>query len=221
MSTIYYLFDPLCGWCYGAAPGVSILADVPDINVELLPTGLFSGESSRPMTLEFAAYAWGNDLRISELTGQTFSKQYQAKVLGNFQQRFDSGPATLALTAVFATAPHKELVALKAIQHARYVDGKDVTNSDVLVELLIALGLNEAAASLRQERSALQQANAERLAQAHQLMHEFNVHGVPNFVAEKAGNYTLLSARAIYKTPLALRDELAAMHVVKNVRFSF
>lgn len=220
MGTIYYLFDPLCGWCYGATPGVSVLNDLPDINVELLPTGLFSDESSLPMTREFSAYAWRNDLRINEITGQVFSKQYQTKVLGNFQQRFDSGPATLALTAVFATEPQKELAALKAIQHARYVDGKDVTNSDVLAELLTALELDTATAAFLQKGNALRQVNIERLAEARQFTSELNVRGVPNFIAAKTGNYKLLNARAIYQTPLALRDELAAMNVVKNPQFS-
>jgi len=26
-TTLYYLFDPLCGWCYGAAPAISGLRD--------------------------------------------------------------------------------------------------------------------------------------------------------------------------------------------------
>lgn len=32
--TLHYLFDPLCGWCYGAAPALSALAGEPGIAVE-------------------------------------------------------------------------------------------------------------------------------------------------------------------------------------------
>ena len=49
-KTLHYLFDPLCGWCYGAAPVLSALQGQPSVNVELLPTGLFSGEGARPMS---------------------------------------------------------------------------------------------------------------------------------------------------------------------------
>ena len=36
MSThITYLFDPLCGWCYGAAPAVQRLAKDPSVSLAL------------------------------------------------------------------------------------------------------------------------------------------------------------------------------------------
>lgn len=73
-QTVTYLFDPLCGWCYGAAPVLGALAQQPGIRVELLPTGLFAGDGARAMDNEFAAYAWSNDQRIERLTGQPFSE---------------------------------------------------------------------------------------------------------------------------------------------------
>ena len=213
---IRYLFDPLCGWCYGAGPGVSVLANAPNVKIELLPTGLFSGKGGRPMSSDFAAYAWANDQRINQLTGQIFSDRYKQTVLGDFQQRFDSGPATLALTAVFITDPHREFAALKAIQRARYIDGNDVTDIELLAVLLTDLKLDSAAAALRQNSNALQQANSARLVKAQKLMYEFGMRGVPNFIGvdERSdvneGKETLLDAQAIYTKPLTLLDGLRA-----------
>lgn len=110
-KTLYYVFDPLCGWCYGAGAAVAALEDVPGLEVELLPSGLFSGEGARSMDDSFAAYAWSNDQRIERLTGQPFSGRYRSKVLADRQQRFDSGAATLALTAVALISPQRELEA--------------------------------------------------------------------------------------------------------------
>ena len=115
-TTISYLFDPLCGWCYGATAALSSMDTDPSITVELLPTGLFSGEGARPMDDDFATYAWSNDQRIARLTGQSFTERYRELVLGDYQQWFDSGPATVALTAVSLTDPTRELQALKVIQ---------------------------------------------------------------------------------------------------------
>ncbi len=56
-GTVAYLFDPLCGWCYGASPMLGHLR-VAGISIELIPTGLFSGAGARPMDKGFAAYAW-------------------------------------------------------------------------------------------------------------------------------------------------------------------
>src|SRR5690242_9054966 len=44
---ITYLFDPLCGWCYGACPVLDRLALLGDATLELMPTGLFAGEGAR------------------------------------------------------------------------------------------------------------------------------------------------------------------------------
>ncbi len=44
MGTIAtYLFDALCGWCYGAAPVIQGLAQHGAVTLELAPTGLFAG----------------------------------------------------------------------------------------------------------------------------------------------------------------------------------
>ena len=50
---ITYLFDPLCGWCYGAAPAILRLAKDPSVSLALAPTGLFSG-GGRTMDAAFA-----------------------------------------------------------------------------------------------------------------------------------------------------------------------
>ena len=53
-TTVTYLFDPLCGWCYGASPMIQKLAQQADLKLELAPTGLFAGTNGRVMDAEFA-----------------------------------------------------------------------------------------------------------------------------------------------------------------------
>ena len=76
-----YLFDPLCGWCYGAGPALEQLSQLDNVAVELAPIGLFAGEGARPMDASFAAYAWQNDQRIARFTGQPFTAAYRHQVL--------------------------------------------------------------------------------------------------------------------------------------------
>ena len=73
-TTVTYLFDPLCGWCYGASPAVQHLGSLKDVRLALAPTGLFSGRGARAMDANFAAFAWSNDERIEKLTGQPFTE---------------------------------------------------------------------------------------------------------------------------------------------------
>jgi len=209
-KTLHYLFDPLCGWCYGAAPAVSRLSAFPGVSLELLPTGLFSGEGARPMDDAFAAYAWSNDQRIERLTGQRFTEQYRSRVLGDRQRLFDSGPATVALSAVSLTDPARELEALKAIQHARYVDGSDIVSIAALADLLAALGLEEAAARLAHSDADLLGANRARTGRAQALMREFGARGVPTLIAESGAKRWVVDHAAIYSNPQALISQLEA-----------
>ena len=194
---ITYLFDPLCGWCYGASATIKKLADQPGLVVTLMPTGLFSNENAPQMDDGFAAYAWANDQRIARLTGQPFSEDYRNKVLADRSARLDSGPATLALTAVSRTAPDRELEALRAIQTARYVDGLDITSTEVLVKILLDLGLAEASGQLQASGIELREANRARVKSAQIQMRRFGVDGVPVLVVDDGQGPRLITSNGI------------------------
>ena len=206
--TLHYLFDPLCGWCYGASPAISALAGEPGIAVELRPTGLFAGAGARTMDDAFAAYAWTNDQRIQQLTGQRFTDRYRQQVLADRLRPFDSGPAMLALTAVALTDADRELDALRAIQHARYVDGQDVTSTTTLAELLDRLGLAQPAARLANPDAELLAADRARAARGQALMREFGARGVPTLIAESGAKRWQVDAGAGYADPRALIRQL-------------
>lgn len=197
-ATVTYLFDPLCGWCYAAAPALQYLQGVGGVNVVLAPTGLFAGAGARPMDAQFAAYAWANDQRIQQLTGQPFTQAYRDHILGAANGRFDSGPATLALTAVAQSAPARELDALHALQHARYVEGRDNADPAVIADVLNSLGLQAAAARLREPDDTLRAALLERVAAARTTMQLLGAQGVPQLVvAGQGGALRLLGNGAL------------------------
>ena len=186
-TTVTYLFDPLCGWCYAAAPALKFLQAQEGVEVVLAPTGLFAGAGARPMDAQFAAYAWSNDQRIQQLTGQPFTQAYRDRILGAAEGRFDSGPATLALTAVAQAEPERELNVLHALQRARYVDGSDTGNAQVLADVLTALGLAGAAARVVAPDAALHRSVAERVAKAQATLHAVGARGVPQLVVTGQG----------------------------------
>jgi putative protein-disulfide isomerase len=208
--SITYLHDPLCGWCYGASPLLDRLAALPDVALTMAPTGLFSGPGARPMDAGMAAHAWSNDQRIARLTGQPFSDAYRRQVLGDAARPFDSGPATLALTAVAEAAPGHERAALKAIQRARYVDAADITDVSVLTRLLAALDLPEAAARLAAPDAALLDAMRRRTAESQALMQAMGAQGVPALVVGRGADRRLMPASLLFGGADALLESLAA-----------
>ena len=207
-ATVTYLFDPLCGWCYAAAPALKFLQAQASVELVMAPTGLFAGAGARRMDAQFATYAWANDQRIQQLTGQPFMQAYRDQILGAEGGRFDSAPATLALTAVAQTAPERELDALHALQHARYVDGRDNADPAVIAEVLRALGLQQAAALALSPDTALLRANAERTATAQATLRAVGARGVPQLVVTgQGGALRVLGGDAL----LGPREQLLAL----------
>lgn len=207
---ITYLFDPLCGWCYGANPALERLARRNDVTLQLAPTGLFAGGNARPLDASFAAYAWQNDQRIERLTGQVFSTAYQRQVLQSNAAHFDSTPATLGIVAVGLTEPAREREALRALQKARYVDGLDNALLSVVAEVLSTAGFPAAARRVLAPDAELLDAYEARLAAAQREMARFGAQGVPTLVIEDAKGSRLLPSSALFGDQDALAAQLQA-----------
>ncbi|WP_265517422.1 DsbA family protein [Nitratireductor luteus] len=193
-----YLFDPLCGWCYGASPAIGKLMQQDDIEVTIIPTGLFAGAGAFPMNAGFAAHAWEADQRIAKLTGQIFSEAYRRNVLESGAGQVDSGPAALALSAVRLIAPEREFEALKAIQRARYVEGRDNGDLAVIADVLAELDLDEAAERFAAPDEELRAFNAGRIEAAQAEMHRFGARGVPTLIAGEGRDARLVNSSTLY-----------------------
>ncbi|NPU65765.1 DsbA family protein [Bradyrhizobium sp. 83012] len=204
-----YLFDPLCGWCYGAGPAIEKLAAVDDIALELLPTGLFAGRGAGRMDAQFAEYAWSNDQRIAKLTGQRFSDDYRKRILGA-GGAFDSTAASLGLTAVHITDPGREITALKELQLARYVQGQDIVSIAGVGEILLSLGLAAAAERMLKRDHSLVETHGRRIQTAQSLMRRHGLSGVPSLLAGDDADQRSLPGSVLYEPIDGLLAQLRA-----------
>lgn len=211
-TPVTYLFDPLCGWCYGASPMVEALMGRDGIAVELVPTGLFAGDGAFPMNDGFARHAWDSDQRIAALSGQPFTEAYRVGVLGRRDGRVDSGPTTLALTAVRLTAPEREFETLKALQSARYAGGRDNGDPAVVAAVLDGLGLDEAAHRFRAPDAELLAVNHARMEAGRADMRRFGANGVPALIAGAGESRRLLRAQALFGGIDTLLAHVRAAH---------
>ncbi|MCT8664045.1 DsbA family protein [Glaesserella parasuis] len=189
---IYYLFDPLCGWCYGASATLQKLNEIYPLT--LTPTGLFY-QCGRKMDADFARYAWSNDQRIEKLTDQPFSQAYLENVLQG-QGEFNSANSLLALTAVQQIAPEKELTVLVALQKARYVDGLDNADLTVVEQVLHKLNLSQSVPLLSEQSTKV--ALEQRLQFGQQLANHCGVQGVPQLIVEKDERWHIVPSQLLY-----------------------
>lgn len=195
---VTYLFDPLCGWCYGAEPALERLSRLDGVMLDLAPTGLFSGEGSRPMNEQFAHYAWQNDQRIARLTGQPFSDVYREHVLGAVGGLFDSAPATLGLVAVGLSEPARQFEALKTLQRVRYQEGRNNSDLGIVFETLTSAGFVEAAQRVRAPDEALLAAYSSRISAARADMARFGIKGVPAILVRSGDQCREIDSRLLY-----------------------
>ncbi len=200
---LYYLFDTLCGWCYGVKPALETVAS--QYPVELTPTGLFF-RSGRVMDADFAQYAWGNDERIERLTGQAFSTAYRENVLQGGGQ-FDSQNSLLALTAVREITPEREISVLGALQTARYVDGRDNADWGVIIDVLKSQGLGDVVPKLHDPQT--EQTLLARINFGQQLTQRLGVSGVPQLVLERDGRFELAPSHLLFERQQNILNNLA------------
>jgi putative protein-disulfide isomerase len=141
---LHYIFDPLCGWCYAAAPLVKAARSVPGLAVQWHAGGMLTGAHTRTITADWREHVIASDQRIAEMTGQPFGDAYFNGLLNDIGAPLDSEPPTTALLAAEALAG-KGLEMLSAQQQAHYVDGKRISEPAVLRTLAQDLGLDASA----------------------------------------------------------------------------
>ncbi len=139
-ATLHYVYDPLCGWCYGVAPLIAAARRLPGIGLTLHAGGMMSGANRQPVTAALRRYVMEHDQRIAALSGQTFGDDYFNGLLTDETAWFDSTPPIAAILAAEALAG-KGAEMLAAIQIAHYQQGRRIADREVAIDLAKTLAL--------------------------------------------------------------------------------
>lgn len=144
MQTLHYIFDPLCGWCYAAAPLVSAARDLPGLRIAFHSGGMMTGPNRRAITPQWRDYVIPHDKRIAQMTGQPFGAAYFDGLLRDTSAVMDSAPPSTAILAAEELAG-RGLDMLHRMQRAHYAEGRRIADTGVLAQLAQELGLESAA----------------------------------------------------------------------------
>lgn len=193
MTIATFIFDPLCGWCYGASPVLDRMGE-EGFGIDLLPIGL--PEEARPIEPEFAQLIWGTDRLVEQHTGQPFTRAYQA-LLGGGSANLDAWPATQALIAVARTRPDRQVAALQALQIARFVNGRDTGDMVVVETVLREIGLRNAADLCAAANPVLVAAAEAAVIRGRGLLAKHAVDGAPAVLLTGPEGTRLLSAKVL------------------------
>jgi len=194
---LHYIYDPLCGWCWGAAPLVRAARGL--LPVRLHAGGMMAGPQRQPVTPELRGFVLAHDQRIAQATGQPFGDAYRDGLLCDPQAVFDSEPPTAAILAAEALAGRGADL-LAELQAAHYVHGRRIAEPAVLIELAGSIGLPTAEFATELGRQNLGPVQA-HIEQTRAFMAQTGARGFPSFVLETPAGLSRVDASAYLGRP--------------------
>lgn len=178
---LHYIFDPLCGWCYAAAPLLAA-SRLPGLQLQWHAGGMLSGAARRTITPDWRAHVMPHDERIAALTGQPFGDAYYNGLLNQIGATLDSTPPIAAMLAA-ETMAGLGLAMLARAQTAHYVEGQQISTLGVLQSLAQELGL-DGQTFVTHHQDALANAVAGHIQQSREWLQASGGQGFPTFLLE-------------------------------------
>jgi len=181
LPVLHYIFDPLCGWCYAAAPLLAA-SRLPGLALQWHAGGMLSGPARRTITPDWRAKVMPHDERIAALTGQPFGDAYYNGLLHQTGATLDSTAPIAAMLAAQSLAG-RGLEMLARAQTAHYVEGQQISTLGVLQSLARELGLDarEFAAAYQ---SALADSAVPHIQESREWLQASGGQGFPTFLLE-------------------------------------
>lgn len=187
---IIYVYDALCGWCYGFSPVMQQLYEEhnDDYAFEVIAGGMITGERIGPIG-EVAPYIKEAYKEVEHRTGVKFGKAFLENVLEEGNTVFTSIPPSIALALFKRERPEEAVLFATRVQKAIYYEGMPPGDWSAYGPLVEEFGLDGAAfvASMQSEEGAvLAEADFQR-AQA------FGVSGFPTVIVQQGDEYFLIA----------------------------
>jgi putative protein-disulfide isomerase len=189
-SLLYYIYDPLCGWCYGFSPVIRQVAEQykQQFQVEVISGGMVLNDRVGPLR-EIAPYIRDAYKRVEEMTGVTFGPKYLEDLLGPGDAILNSWPASLAMTVFKSYAPQHSVEYASALQKAIYFDGISSEDLSYFGQLAVQFGIDPAAFMLKTQDESYHYATK----QDFQLASDMQVTGFPAVILFHKEEYFLLA----------------------------
>ena len=139
-ATLHLITDPLCGWCFGAAPLLKASQKVSELDIQLHFGGLFSTPNNKVADAAMVRFIMSHHERITQLTGQTPGPA-MSDLLNSGDAVLDSTPPIHALLAA-GLAGSNLLAYYQAIIKAHFMDGRRISETATLRKIASECGID-------------------------------------------------------------------------------
>lgn len=143
MPRVLYVYDALCGWCYGFSTVIQRFYHEQATTLEftVLSGGMMTGDRVRPIA-ESAPYIREAYKAVEEQTGVRFGAAYLDNILGPGTYRSDSEKPGMAMTLFKTARTGREIEFAGDLQNALYRDGIDLNVAANYGPLVERYGVN-------------------------------------------------------------------------------
>lgn len=140
---LLYIFDPLCGWCYGISEAIAKIEEhyKDQIDTEAYTGGMILSDRTGPIA-EKQQYILQSIGRIEEMSGQKFGDPY-VELVKEGSYFADSEPPSVALQVIKSLKSEYSLQAAHDILNAHFKEGKNLNKAETFLELLPAYDISE------------------------------------------------------------------------------
>ena len=175
---LYYVFDVLCGWCYGFSPVIKKLLEEykNEFEFKVFSGGMVLGEREGPIG-EVAPYIKDGFSKVEELSGVKFGPKF-LEALDEGTNYFTSMPGALAIALFRAAKPELIIDYAAEVQKAIYYDGAAPADLDTYSKVAHKFGLEPKSFELNmQDQKVVTAVNEE-----FKLMQAWGINGYPSLV---------------------------------------
>ncbi|MDX2283910.1 MAG: DsbA family protein [Bacteroidia bacterium] len=146
MQQVLYIYDALCGWCYGFSPVIKRLHETYGgrIPFEIISGGMVLGDRVGPLA-DKADYLLPASQRVSEMTGVSFGPGFLEGILRDPDYVSSSELPGIALTIVKAVKPDAAIAFAHDVQRAFFAEGQPINTPAPYLPIAERYGLNAAA----------------------------------------------------------------------------
>jgi putative protein-disulfide isomerase len=138
---IIYIYDALCGWCYGFSEVIKTFEEKykSGYNLTVLSGGLIKGDRIGPIGA-MSSYILNAIPHLEKTTGQKIGQAF-IDVLKEGTRIQDSNIPARALCVFKSIAKGKDIQIAHKIQHAHFVQGLDLTEAQSYNEICLEFNI--------------------------------------------------------------------------------
>lgn len=138
-----YIYDPLCGWCYGFTSVVQQLQERNNGNMEfdILSGGMITGDN-RHTFASMKAFILREHTNVENMTGAKFGAAFLEKLLPS-EEIMDSEKPSVALTVFKQYQPENAITFAHDMQVALNYNGQSLNNDSTYRSLIKKFSLPE------------------------------------------------------------------------------